>query len=135
MEYFLPEMVSLLELLIVSCDLDVILNYSACTVTNPQARHIIFYPCDLAKTDLHLGHCFMSNNLLKIHILFITHPISTIILSLHFLFYLRTCALLLDYQLSHFVFSTYCRHFHFLCIFRDLCSQLRDYLFHFIIVE
>lgn len=74
MEYFLPEVMSLLELLIVSGYLDVVLNYSEFTVTNPQARHIIFYPCDFAKTDLHLGHCFMSNYLLKIHILFIIHP-------------------------------------------------------------
>ena len=29
------------------------------TVTKPQVLHIIFYPWDFARIDLHLGHCFI----------------------------------------------------------------------------
>lgn len=67
----LAEVMSLLELLILACNLQMFLNSNWFTVTNPQVRHTIFSPWALANMDLHRGHCFMPIYFINIHILYL----------------------------------------------------------------
>lgn len=131
--YFFWEWMMLLELLIITSNLETALSYDESTVTNPQHLHTSLSVWVLDSWFLHRGHCFISQYLLIITILqllFVIYNSSTItacsqysiahnyrlypvFLNQFYTNKLMSYNLMTRWQQSHFISSSiFCYHSH-----------------------